>query len=59
MNACARIENGLVEEPEEPAGEASEQQSVGGSPIFMHNQKNQHEMRKNHFVHSSLIHLIN
>jgi hypothetical protein len=30
MNACARIENDLVEEPEEPVGEASEQQSVGG-----------------------------
>lgn len=29
------------------------------TPIFMHNQKNQHEMDKNHFVHSSLIHLIN
>jgi hypothetical protein len=27
MNACARIENDLVEEP---AGEAPEQQSVGG-----------------------------
>jgi hypothetical protein len=28
--ACNRIENDLVEEPEELAGEAPEQQSVGG-----------------------------
>jgi hypothetical protein len=27
---CAHIENDLVEEPEELAGEAPEQQSVGG-----------------------------
>jgi hypothetical protein len=31
MYGCARIENVLVEEPEELAGEAPEQQSVGGS----------------------------
>jgi hypothetical protein len=30
MYACARIENDSVEEPEELAGEAPEQQSVGG-----------------------------
>ena len=30
MYVCARIENDPVEEPEEPAGEAPEQQSVGG-----------------------------
>jgi hypothetical protein len=30
MYVCARIENGLVEESEELAGEASEQQLVGG-----------------------------
>jgi hypothetical protein len=30
MYVCARIENDLVEEPEEHAGEAPEQQSVGG-----------------------------
>jgi hypothetical protein len=30
MYACARIENDLAEEPEELAGEAPEQQSVGG-----------------------------
>jgi hypothetical protein len=30
MYVCARIENDLVEEPEELAGEAPEQQSVGG-----------------------------
>jgi hypothetical protein len=30
MYVCARIENDLVEEPEELAGEALEQQSVGG-----------------------------
>jgi hypothetical protein len=30
MYACARIENNPVEEPEELAGEAPEQQSVGG-----------------------------
>ena len=30
MYVCARIENGLVEESEELAGEAPEQQSVGG-----------------------------
>jgi hypothetical protein len=30
MYVCTRIENELVEEPEELAGEASEQQSVGG-----------------------------
>jgi hypothetical protein len=30
MYACNRIENDPVEEPEEPAGEAPEQQSVGG-----------------------------
>jgi hypothetical protein len=30
MYVCAHIENDLVEEPEEPAGEAPEQQSVGG-----------------------------
>jgi hypothetical protein len=30
MNAYACIENDLVEEPEELAGGASEQQSVGG-----------------------------
>jgi hypothetical protein len=30
MYVCARIENDLVEEPEEFAGEALEQQSVGG-----------------------------
>jgi hypothetical protein len=30
MYVCARIENDLVEEPEELAGEAPEQQSIGG-----------------------------
>ena len=30
MYACNRIENDPVEEPEELAGEAPEQQSVGG-----------------------------
>ena len=30
MYVCARIENDLVEEPEEPTGEAPEQQLVGG-----------------------------
>ena len=30
MYVCARIENDPVEEPEELAGEAPEQQSVGG-----------------------------
>ena len=30
MYVCARIENDPVEEPEEPAGEAPEQQSFGG-----------------------------
>ena len=30
MYACNRIENDPIEEPEELAGEASEQQSVGG-----------------------------
>jgi hypothetical protein len=30
MYVCARIENDMVEEPEELAGEAPEQQSVGG-----------------------------
>jgi hypothetical protein len=30
MYVCARIENDLVEEPEELAGEAPQQQSVGG-----------------------------
>jgi hypothetical protein len=30
MYVCNRIENDPVEEPEEPAGEAPEQQSVGG-----------------------------
>jgi hypothetical protein len=30
MYVCARIENDLVEEPEELVGEAPEQQSVGG-----------------------------
>jgi hypothetical protein len=30
MYVCNRIENDLVEEPEELAGEALEQQSVGG-----------------------------
>jgi hypothetical protein len=30
MYICARIENDLVEEPKELAGEAPEQQSVGG-----------------------------
>jgi hypothetical protein len=30
MYVCARIENDLVEESEEPTGEAPEQQSVGG-----------------------------
>jgi hypothetical protein len=30
MYVCARIENDLVEEPEELTGEAPEQQSVGG-----------------------------
>jgi hypothetical protein len=30
MYVCAHIENDLVEEPEELAGEAPEQQSVGG-----------------------------
>jgi hypothetical protein len=30
MYVCARIENDLVEEPEELAGEAPKQQSVGG-----------------------------
>ncbi len=30
MYVCARIENDLVEEPEELAGEAPEQQLVGG-----------------------------
>jgi hypothetical protein len=30
MYACNRIENDSVEEPEELAGEAPEQQSVGG-----------------------------
>jgi hypothetical protein len=30
MYVCARIENDLVGEPEELAGEAPEQQSVGG-----------------------------
>jgi hypothetical protein len=30
MYVCARIENDSVEEPEELAGEAPEQQSVGG-----------------------------
>jgi hypothetical protein len=30
MYVCARIENGLVEEPEDLAGEALEQQLVGG-----------------------------
>ena len=30
MYVCARIENDLVEEPEGLAGEAPEQQSVGG-----------------------------
>ena len=30
MNACTRIENDLVEEPEELTGGAPEQQSVGG-----------------------------
>jgi hypothetical protein len=30
MYVCARIENGLVEESEELAGEAPEQQLVGG-----------------------------
>jgi hypothetical protein len=35
MYVCARIENDLVEEPEELAGEAPEQQLVGGgkSPL--------------------------
>jgi hypothetical protein len=30
MYACKRIENDSIEEPEELAGEAPEQQSVGG-----------------------------
>jgi hypothetical protein len=30
MYVCARIDNGLVEEPEELAGEDPEQQLVGG-----------------------------
>jgi hypothetical protein len=30
MYVCARIENDLVEESEEPTGEAPEQQLVGG-----------------------------
>ena len=30
MYVCNRIENDSVEEPEEPAGEAPEQQSFGG-----------------------------
>jgi hypothetical protein len=30
MYVCTRIENDLVEEPEELAGEVLEQQSVGG-----------------------------
>jgi hypothetical protein len=30
MYVCARIENDLIEEPEELAGEAPEQQPVGG-----------------------------
>jgi hypothetical protein len=30
MYVCTRIENDLVKEPEELAGEAPEQQSVGG-----------------------------
>jgi hypothetical protein len=30
MHVCTRIENDSVEEPEELAGEAPEQQSVGG-----------------------------
>jgi hypothetical protein len=30
MYVCTRIENDLVEEPEELAGEAPQQQSVGG-----------------------------
>jgi hypothetical protein len=30
MYVCARIENDMVEEPKELAGEASEQQSVSG-----------------------------
>jgi hypothetical protein len=30
MYVCTRIENDLVEEPEELAGEAPDQQSVGG-----------------------------
>ena len=30
MYVCTRIENDPVEEPEEPAGEAPEQQSVVG-----------------------------
>jgi hypothetical protein len=30
MYVCNRIENDPVEEPEEPAGEAPEQQAIGG-----------------------------
>jgi hypothetical protein len=33
MYVCTRIENDLVEEPEELAGEAPEQQSVGGGSV--------------------------
>ena len=35
MYVCARIENDLVEEPEELTGEASEQQMVGGGKCLL------------------------
>jgi hypothetical protein len=35
MYVCARIENDLVQEPEELAGGAPEQQSVGGGKCLL------------------------
>jgi hypothetical protein len=35
MYVCTRIENGPVEEPEELAGEAPEQQSIGGGKFTL------------------------
>jgi hypothetical protein len=35
MYVCARLENGLVEESEELAGEAPEQQLVGGGKCHL------------------------
>jgi hypothetical protein len=35
MDVCARLENDPVEEPEELAGEAPEQQSIGGGKCLL------------------------